>query len=646
MAKTEKGKIQEATRNENSRALTEANKFNTTIANERDPLRERADQERNNLYSRYNQFADSGGVDTANIDRLRGITGPYTYENGGGNSGSRSNDSGGSGDSGNGGGSGGNLAPINKPALYEAPYAGFSDFANSGGVDLGKLEESAGIWRQMSGKEGGFDPDRLKRLNESISGFNEIGKTGGYDPVTLANVKGDIAGLRNIGQTGGFDPAALSRIRGDIGSIRSMSDNMRVSDTTRNDINESIGRFKNFANTGGLSPEDMSRMRGLGVFDEFANTGGYSSGDISNIRSRSNSVIPSLFSQNREDLGRLNAIQGGGGGANAAALAKMSRGSSQAMADASRDTELGISDRVRSGRQWGAGSLSDAEGRLQNLLSSNKLAGNSGIVNASSQLSGMELDALARRSGMIGDAARGEADLESTLAGNRLAGLQASSGQERGLQDSLISNRMRGMGEGAGLEMGIQNQISSDRNNAASGIQKTMADAQGLVQGGRQFGLQGMMGVEQARQQAAEVEAARNAASASARYAADSQSATDRAADDYRNRQLASQNERFIMEQIQGGRLSGMEGLSNLYGQTPGELSLNDRNRLAGLDMTSGQQQQGINTRINAAQLPGVMDRIGQFAGMGAGIAGSFMGIPGGAAGVTGAGQRVNLGYV
>lgn len=646
MAKTEKGKIQDATRTENTRALNEANRFNTTIASERDPLRDRADQERSNLYTRYNQFADSGGIDSGNIERLRGITGPYTYENAGGNTGGGSNGSGGGGDSGSGGGSGVSIQQAPKPALYESPYAGFSEFANTGGVDSGKLEESAGIWRQMAGKEGGFDSDRLKRLNETISGFNEIGKTGGYDPATLANVRGDIAGLRSIGQSGGFDPAALSRIRGDIGSIRLMSDNMRVSDATRNNINESIGRFKDFATTGGLSAEDMSRMRGLGVFDEFANTGGYSSGDISNIRSRSNSVIPSLFSQNREDLGRLNAIQGGGGGANAAALAKMARGSSQAIADASRDTELGISDRVRSGRQWGSESLSNAEGRLQNLLSSNKLAGNSGIVNASSQLSGMELDALARRAGMVGDAARGEADLESTLTGNRLAGLQASSGQERGLQDSIIANRMRGMGEGAGLEMGIQNQISSDRNNAASGIQKTMADAQGLVQGGRQFGLQGMMGVEQARQQAAEVEAARNAASASARYAADSQSATDRAADDYRNRQLASQNERFIMEQLQGGRLSGMEGLSNLYGQTPGELSLNDRNRLAGLDMTSGQQQQGINTRINAAQLPGVMDRIGQFAGMGAGIAGSFMGIPGGAAGVTGAGQRVNLGFV
>ena len=646
MAKTEKGKIQDSIRTENKRALDSANRFNQTIEAERDPLRDRADQERNNLYTRYNQFADSGGIDPDSMTRLRGITGPYTYENGG-SSGSSGGGYNSGGDSGGGSSSPQQqLAPINKPALFEAPYAGFSEFANTGGVDLGKLEESAGIWRTMSGKEGGFDPDRLKRLNETISGFNEFGKTGGYDPAVRARIEGDISGLRNIGNSGGFSSDALGRIRGDLGSIRSMADNMRVSDATRGNINQSIEGFRNFANSGGVSPEDISRMRGMGVFDEFANTGGFSQGDISNIRSRSNSVIPSLFNQQREDISRLNTIQGGGGGANAAAIAKMARGSSQAMADAARDTELGISDRVRSGRQWGSESLSNAEGRLQSLLSQNKLSGNQGLLNASSQLEDMDQRVAMNRAGLLSDTARGEADLENTLVGNRLAGLQASAGQDRGMQDAIIANRMRGMGEGAGLEMGIQSQIDASRNNAAAGIQRTMADAQGLVQGGRQFGLQGMMTVEQARQQAAEQEAARAAAERSARYAADSAAAGDRAADDFRNRQLASQNERYLIEAMQSGRLSGMEGLSNLYGQTPGELSLNDRNRLAGLDMTSGQQQQGINTRINAAQLPGVMDKIGQYAGMGAGIAGSFMGIPGGNTGVTGAGSRVNLGWV
>ena len=648
MAKTSKGKAEEAVRAERNRSLNQATQFTNEIAAERPTLRSRADEERSNLYSRWNNMVDTGGLMPGSADRLRGITGPYTWENGDTGSGGGSSNFGG-GDS---GGSGGGFSQINqppKPALFEAPYAGFSEFANTGGVDLGKLEESAGIFRDMAGKQGGFSTERLNRLNDTVGNLNAIGKTGGYSDETLNRVRGGINFLNEIGKTGGYNPDVVSRIRGDISNIRGLAGQMQVDPALRANINSGIEGYRGFANTGGIDPENINRMRGMGVFDNFANTGGFSSGDINNIRSRSNAVLPAMRQAQLADLERLNTIQGGAGGSTAAAIAKMSRGNSQAMADAARDTELGISDRVRQGKQWGASSLSDAEGRLQSLLSSNKLAGNEGLVRASSNLAGLDMDAINRRAGILGEAARGEADLEGNLVSNRLAGLQAGISADRGLEDALISNRFRGMGDAANIDLSTQEQIDRSRQGAASGIQKTMADAQGLVQSGRQFGLQGMMTVEQARQQAAEQEAARNAAAASARYAADRDFEARRAADVQANRNLASQNERFLIEAYQNGMTTGMGGLQGLYGSTPGELSFNDKLRAGLIDSTAGNINSNLQTQIGAASLPGAMDKAMGYVGMGAGIAAPFFG--GGAprignTGVTGAGSRVTLDWM
>ncbi len=89
-----------------------------------------------------------------------------------------------------------------------------------------------------------------------------------------------LTGFEGYLPTGGIDQSAINRIGGDISSLRELG------------------------KTGGLNDEAIARYRGGGVYDEFAKTGGYSGSDIANIRSRSNSVIPSMYAGLKDELAR------------------------------------------------------------------------------------------------------------------------------------------------------------------------------------------------------------------------------------------------------------------------------------------------------------------------------------------------------
>lgn len=138
--------------------------------------------------------------------------------------------------------------------------------------------------------------------------------------------------------------------------------------------------YDDFAKTGGLSDENISRIRGKGGFDEFARTGGYSEGDKTNIRSRALRTTPSFYENMRQELDRANRQQGGSNPTFDASTQAMARESSQATADATTDAELGIMSQVNEGRKWGIGGMSDAEVKLSDLLQRGKLAGAGGLA--------------------------------------------------------------------------------------------------------------------------------------------------------------------------------------------------------------------------------------------------------------------------
>jgi hypothetical protein len=169
------------------------------------------------------------------------------------------------------------------------------------------------------------------------------GGGGGAGPAATADPRfGDVQSMYTKAmQTGGLDPAKQAAMEGDITKLRGI----------------------------GYDPETVARIRGNGVFDEFAKTGGISDADRGNIRSRANSVIPSVYSSMQQGAKRQGMVQGGYGPGQSALMARMGRGQAGAMADTARDTELGIMGQVNAGRQWGAGNVSDAERGLSSLRS-------------------------------------------------------------------------------------------------------------------------------------------------------------------------------------------------------------------------------------------------------------------------------------
>lgn len=146
-------------------------------------------------------------------------------------------------------------------------------------------------------------------------------------------------------------------------------------------IDESMGGYRQFANTGGITDENTSRIRGNGVFDEMARTGGVSDLDRANMRSRGIAPVGAFYSNLKNELARRNSVQGGYGAGYTSGASKLARDAAVSGSNAARDTELGISDLVRTGRMQGASALSGAESQLASQINQGKLAGLGGLEN-------------------------------------------------------------------------------------------------------------------------------------------------------------------------------------------------------------------------------------------------------------------------
>ena len=222
--------------------------------------------------------------------------------------------------------------------LYGDLYGGFTSLAGTKPGGAAGSGAAGGGGGGGGGAPGFVPPSQTDPRYASVQGMYEnFMKTGGWDPDRTKSMDENIAGFKKLGM-------------------------------------------------GGMSPEDMARLRGGGVYEEFSKTGGLSDKDRANLRARGTSTIPAMYGQLNQAMQRGRTVQGGYGPGAAVMAGRLGRQQAGAMGDAALNTELGITDQVNRGRQWGTAGMTTSETALQDILSRNKIAGLQGASDTERQM--------------------------------------------------------------------------------------------------------------------------------------------------------------------------------------------------------------------------------------------------------------------
>lgn len=380
--------------------------------------------ERAGLISGYQNLNTTGGINPEDAARLRGLSRVGIESSGGGSS---------EGSSGGGGSIGGGSIGPSTP-LYSDLHSRYTNFANTGGVDIGKLEEALPGFREISGREGGFDSNRLSNINAASSGLLGIGRTGGIPASELAKLRGGADTLQNYGVTGG------------------------------------------------LTPEEIARYRDPG-YEEFANTGGLSARDIDTARAGIASNVQAVNNANRRRLEQARAINPSGANY-AAAIASSARQNALASGDALLSGEISLQDAIRSGRQWGITGRAGQEASLGNLLSQNRInATNAGISARNAIENNLVQNQLA------GLRSSGDLDLNTQQSINqaRLAALSGISDTNYGAQNLSQQGKLAGLGGMFGIEQAREASRLADAARESSASSARYASDQANDRWEREF---------------------------------------------------------------------------------------------------------------------------------------------------------------
>lgn len=235
-------------------------------------------------------------------------------------------------------------------------------------------------------------------------------------------------------------------------------------------VMENVQGLKDIGRTGGLSAENIDRIRGKGGFDEFAVSGGYTPESIANIKAQALSPISSYATSARNEMGRRRAVQNGYAPGFDAANRQLQRDTARAIADTSLNANVGIQDRINAGRQWGIGGLAQAEGALAGLQSSNKLAGLTGAGNLELQLQNMISNYRAQGLSMQQATARAIDDLNSQATFFNAQNQLSTDQYNRSLEEARLSAGIGGLQGLYNTDVG-QYQNERDRANALLGGQ-------------------------------------------------------------------------------------------------------------------------------------------------------------------------------
>lgn len=322
-------------------------------------------------------------------------------------------------------------------------------------------QERARTGREHEYAMGYLNPERAGERERATNERNELWK--GYQSFLDPNL--------NTGGGGGGGGYQLQGTWADLGNkYRNLSGNLE----------SAAGTF------GGLARGGNYDERIRKTYGDFADTGGLSADDVSNLRGRGIAGIGSYFDAARRELGRRSVAAGGNkSGLFSAFNERAAREQARAISDASRDTELGITDRRNQGRLAGAQGLFG----LDEGMNRNRLAGASGLADIG-KFGYQGLEQFADREQSVADAnaaaaGRGAAD-ERYRQGlrmdalDRMSGLYGSSPGELSRYDDMLM-RERGLAGGQQHEnLGLRasynpNQSAWDRAMQVAGIAGNVA---------------------------------------------------------------------------------------------------------------------------------------------------------------------------
>jgi hypothetical protein len=440
--------------------------------------------------------------------------------------------------------------------------------------------------------------------------------------------------------------------------------------------------YTSMANTGGITPEQEARLRGLYTNLNTGGGGGYSAPSYS-LQGNTGDVLSSYTDLmngggvNRYALGTLQDLSNARGGlsdelwnpiqksiggfqtiGDTGGYSPEDKARIQANIDAIRGTGTlnpemmakfgeglggfsefartgGISDQqARDIMARGTSVIPSYYGQMRNDLNTNtRIQGgyNPGLAASARNLARDQASAAqaAARDTRLG--------LADTVNKGRLAGFEGLTTQGLAGAQAMSDAEYRALTGNVAADQGLQQAIIENKLAGLTGAGSTSNQLANIVSGNRLgasnalndltqidlqaklAGTQGVFGVKSAYAD----EAARNAAAASAA-----------AEQNYQNNlamaKFGAGIEQYLIDSSNQNKLAGLGGLGNVYTSTPGETSMYYDNQLKNQQLTGGQVQDNLALRAQYNPNVSTWDRVMQGIQAGTGIAGAFMGGLGG----------------
>ncbi len=159
------------------------------------------------------------------------------------------------------------------------------------------------------------------------------------------------------------------------------------------------GDYASGKNAIGLDPTQAGNVNeAIGHYKDFANTGGYSPQDIQNLRARAIAPTRAVYGNAQNQLERTKALSGGGLTNYAAASAKMNRDLAYGISDANVNANASIADAVQRGKLAGTAGLAQtalsqqaAQLQVDQINNQMKLAGLGGLTEVDRQILSAEI---------------------------------------------------------------------------------------------------------------------------------------------------------------------------------------------------------------------------------------------------------------